>query len=87
MRATLYEALLPQLKAILDDGGSLPIRMVVVGANDAMVFSRFDRETDDLTETILAEYPEPDELVLPLNILLVDGAGKARGITLMHFNA
>jgi hypothetical protein len=78
MLTQLHEAFEQMVEAIIEDGGSLPIRMVAVAANDAMLYMRIDQT--GLSRN-LTEYG-PGELALPINAMFVEHGGNAYKMTI-----
>ena len=77
------------LEAARESGLVLPWHMAVIGANGALIYSRFDPasdETETLECTFLSEHlPDTDSLTAPVNIVLVDSNGEAMRILMRPF--
>src|SRR5262249_1025370 len=60
-------------------GGAFPVTLACVAANGSALILRYstDDGADDVSSDILADYVEGDGYELPMNIMVVDGNGRA----------
>lgn len=78
------EQITAALETAQESGFSLPWHLAAIGCNGALVYSRYDRASDDSLEytNLLEHIPGNDGLKAPVNIVLVDSAGEAIRIVL-----
>lgn len=76
----LAKAIAGALRTVLDRGGRFPFATCCLAANGSMVYGRYDAGTGCGVWVPLADYMVDDAMVLPVNMLLIDGNGAAHRI-------
>ena len=76
------------LEASLESRYTLPWHMAAIGANGALIYSRYDPASDETLDcTFLSEHlQDTDGLKAPVNIVLVDINSEAIRIFVMPFS-